>query len=162
MKPHPHLVPLPPLGPGKSFFGRFLLRPSRINRRQVVSLVKFIFKWFCCISTFFWETLYSNNCQAAMGSAALTSCWQLWQTYQVKPTSLSNKAYHTEPIKQSLPKQTYRPNQSYQSMFSQPNQTYCKPTKPKLGKLIFDFNHFKHTWKPIELIPRSHVPLAMC
>ena len=45
-------------GPGKCFLGGFLLRPSRIKRSQVMSMVKFspstqCWLWFCSINHFF-------------------------------------------------------------------------------------------------------------
>ena len=54
---------LTPLGPGKCFFGRFLLRLSMTERPQVMSMVKFSpttlnFDYEFVLSVhFFWDTL---------------------------------------------------------------------------------------------------------
>ena len=67
---------LTPLGPGKCFCGRFLLRLSRIKRPQVMLTVKFnpialnFGNDFVLLEHFFWDTLYIE--QSGDADALLT------------------------------------------------------------------------------------------
>ena len=54
------------------------------------------------------------------------SCWQLWKTYQVKPTSLPNINYQTNPTKESLA------HRAFQTKPTKPNL----PPQPKLPKYV--------------------------
>ena len=54
------------------------------------------------------------------------SCWQLWKTYQVKPTSLPNINYKTNPTKQSL---------AHRAFQTKPTKPHL-PRQPKLPKYV--------------------------
>ena len=84
---------LAPIGPGKCFFGRFLLGLGRIKRPQVMSMVEFSptalnFGYdFVLLVHLFWDTLYVRSFPLLLQTRYIFHLKELFPVVAIGPTT---------------------------------------------------------------------------